>query len=83
FLGYFTFFGVFGGQTPGKMYFRFQVVMKNGAGVPVLKALIRTLGYFLGFLSLGLGFLAAAVTPSGRALHDFLAGTRVEKRPSS
>ncbi len=83
FLAYFTFFSSCGGQTPGKMVYRFRVVMKNGEELPWVKSLIRTLAYSLGFLSLGLGFLAAAVLPSGRALHDFISGTRVEKNPSN
>jgi uncharacterized RDD family membrane protein YckC len=42
-------------------------------------------GYALTVLTLGFGFLIAAVIPSGRALHDYIAGTiviRGRKRPA-
>ena len=40
--------------------------------------LVRNIiGYFATVLTLGLGFLISAVNSSGRALHDFIAGTVV------
>jgi uncharacterized RDD family membrane protein YckC len=40
-------------------------------------ALRNTLGYLATLLTLGIGLLMAVVTPSGRALHDYIAGTMV------
>jgi uncharacterized RDD family membrane protein YckC len=45
----------------------------------------NTIGYVLTVATLGLGFLIAAITPSGRALHDYVAGTiviRGRRRPA-
>ena len=38
------------------------------------------MGYPLSLLPLGLGFLIVTVSPTGRALHDFIAGTIVVRR---
>jgi uncharacterized RDD family membrane protein YckC len=47
------------------------------------RALVRHfLGYPLSFLILGLGFLIAALTVSGRGLHDMIAGTIVVREGS-
>ncbi|HEY5648171.1 MAG TPA: RDD family protein [Nitrospiria bacterium] len=77
FISYFTFFTFYGGQSPGKILFRIRVMMGDGGPVPVLRALLRVGGYYLNALTLGAGFLLALVSPSNRALHDYLAGTVV------
>ncbi|MFN2576645.1 MAG: RDD family protein [Pyrinomonadaceae bacterium] len=53
-----------------------------GGGAPGIgRALLRHfIGYPLSLLPLGLGFLVATVTPTGRALHDFISGTVVVRK---
>ncbi|MBI3994726.1 MAG: RDD family protein [Nitrospirae bacterium] len=79
FLIYFSFFTWYGGRTPGKMAWGIRVVTVNGLPVSPLRAIGRTICYNLDFLTLGLGFLLAAVPPAKRALHDMIAGTVVIK----
>ena len=45
-----------------------------GIGFALLRHFV---GYPVSFITLGFGFLLAALSPSGRALHDFIAGTLV------
>src|SRR5437016_7883875 len=50
----------------------------------IARILLRNfVGYPLSLLLFGLGFLLAAVNPSGRALHDLIAGTVVVRRHGS
>lgn len=77
FLTYFSFFTFYGGQTPGKMVWRLRVVTTDGLPLSWLRAVGRTFAYYLSFFTLGLGFLLAAFPPAKRALHDYVAGTRV------
>ena len=79
FLIYFSFFTWYGGQTPGKMASGIRVVTTHGFPVSPLRAIGRTICYNLDVLTLGLGFLLAAVPPAKRALHDLIAGTVVVK----
>jgi uncharacterized RDD family membrane protein YckC len=53
-----------------------------GGGVPgIPRALLRHfVGYPLSILPVGLGFLMATVSPTGRALHDLISGTVVIRR---
>jgi uncharacterized RDD family membrane protein YckC len=67
-----------GGQTVGKMMTGLRIVKLNGASASVSSILIRqSVGYLLTFFSLGAGFLISAFNRSGRALHDYIAGTTV------
>jgi uncharacterized RDD family membrane protein YckC len=77
FIGYFTFFTFWGGQTPGKMLMRIRVVTLDLKEVSLPRSLGRTLCYFASSLFFGLGFLIAAFNRDKRALHDFIAGTWV------
>jgi len=77
FLVYFSFFTSCGGQTPGKMALGIRVVTPDGQAVSWLRAIGRTLCYNLDVLTLGIGFLLAAVPPAKRALHDMVTGTVV------
>jgi uncharacterized RDD family membrane protein YckC len=79
FLIYFSFFTWYGGQTPGKMAGGIRVVTTNGLPVSPFRAIGRTICYNLDVLTLGVGFLLAAVPPAKRALHDLIAGTVVVK----
>jgi uncharacterized RDD family membrane protein YckC len=75
-----------GGQSLGKLLVGIRIVRRDGTRAHAIQILLRnTLGYIVTLATLGLGFLLAAITPSGRALHDYLAGTiviRGRKRPA-
>lgn len=65
-----------GGQTPGKMAAGIKVVTVAGEPVGVGRALGRAVSEYLSAFLLGLGYLIAAFSDK-RALHDYIAGTRV------
>jgi len=66
------------GQTLGKWATGLRIVKKDGSPVTILSIILRHLvGYPLSMMLLFGGFLLAAVTSSGRALHDYIAGTVV------
>jgi uncharacterized RDD family membrane protein YckC len=68
-----------GGQTIGKSLLRVRVVAADGAAVTFGPALLRYFAYFVSAVPLGLGFLMAGMRRDKRALHDLIAGTRVER----
>ena len=68
------------GQTIGKMLVRAHVVLVDGEPVPVGASLLRFFGYFVSCATLGFGYLMAGLRRDKRALHDLIAGTRVERR---
>jgi uncharacterized RDD family membrane protein YckC len=66
------------GLTVGKWATGLRIRRVNGMEMGVGRAFLRHfVGYPLSFLTLGLGFLAAAFTARGRGLHDLIAGTMV------
>ena len=66
------------GQTLGKMVTGLTILNMDGTNIRLGRILLRNvLGYFISALTLGLGFLIAALSPSGRALHDLLSQTVV------
>jgi uncharacterized RDD family membrane protein YckC len=65
------------GQTPAKMLLGLRVIRRDGRSAGYGRAFVRWVGYGLGVLTLGLGFLIALLNRDRRALHDWLAGTRV------
>lgn len=67
------------GQTLGKMAARVRLVGLDGELPGVGTALLRYAGYFASLAPMGFGYLMAALRPDKRALHDLLAGTRVER----
>jgi uncharacterized RDD family membrane protein YckC len=68
------------GQTIGKLVVRAHVVLVDGGPVPVGVALLRFFAYFASCVTLGLGYVMAGLRSDKRALHDLIAGTRVERR---
>ena len=69
---------LFRGQTIGKMLTGLTILKIDGSDIGFSTVLRRNvIGYLATLLTLGIGFLIAAVNPSGRALHDFFAGTVV------
>jgi uncharacterized RDD family membrane protein YckC len=66
------------GKTIGKWTTGLRLERINGDRPGIPTALLRHfVGYPLSFLLFGVGFLIAAVNSTGRALHDFIAGTVV------
>jgi uncharacterized RDD family membrane protein YckC len=71
-------FPALSGQTLGMMITGLRIVRSDGRDASVGSIVLRnTFGYLLTLLTGGLGFLLAAVTPKGRALHDYVSGTLV------
>ncbi|HEV3468875.1 MAG TPA: RDD family protein [Pyrinomonadaceae bacterium] len=66
------------GRTLGKWVAGLRIERRDGVPLSFGRALLRHLvGYPLTLLTLGVGFLLAAFSAEGRALHDLLAGTVV------
>jgi uncharacterized RDD family membrane protein YckC len=76
--GYSIVFHWIWGQTLGKMALQIRVVSMDGGPLSFGQAVGRYFGTFLSGLILGIGFIMAGVRSDKRALHDLLAGTRVE-----
>ncbi len=69
------------GRTVGKWTTGLRIERIHGGPPGILRALLRNfIGYPLSLLPFGLGFLIVTVNSSGRALHDFIAGTIVVRR---
>lgn len=66
------------GQTLGKMALQIRVVSLDGGPLSFGQSAGRYFATFLSALILGIGFIMAGVRSDKRALHDLLAGTRVE-----
>jgi len=66
------------GKTVGKALLGLTILKLDGSEAGLADLLKRNiLGYLATILTVGLGFLIAAVNGSGRALHDFIGGTVV------
>ncbi len=63
--------------TPGQRALGLRVVDAAGGRIGPARALLRHLAGALSWLTLNLGHALALVPPERRALHDFVAGTRV------
>lgn|GEM_PF-602378 len=71
------------GQTVGKTLVNVRVVGVDGAPLAAGAALLRWLAYAVSALPLGMGFVMAGLRTDKRALHDLLAGSRVDRvRPA-
>ena len=68
------------GQTIGKLIVGVRVVGLDGTPPAVGAAVLRFFAYAVSLLPFGLGFVMAGLRTDRRALHDLLAGTRVERR---
>lgn len=72
------------GQTVGKWTTGLRIERTDGHLPGLGRVLLRNfIGYPISFFLFGLGFLLAAINPSGRALHDLIAGTVVVRRHGS
>ena len=70
-----------GGQTIGKMIVGVRVVAGEDGPPPFGAALLRFVAYFASAGTFTLGFVMAGLRGDKRALHDLIAGTRVERSP--
>lgn len=66
------------GQTLGKMAVRVRVVTTAGGPLSVGDSVLRWFGTLVSAFILCIGYLMAAFRSDKRALHDLIAGTRVE-----
>jgi uncharacterized RDD family membrane protein YckC len=81
-LFYYVYFWGARGATPGKSLLGLTVVTDSGeTPIGYGRALVRLVGYGASSLLFFLGFLLIAFSPDRRALHDRIAGTRVERSP--
>jgi len=66
------------GFTLGKWAAGLRILRDDGHSIGIGRAFLRHFaGYPLSFITLGVGFLMAALTTRGRGLHDLVAGTIV------
>ncbi len=66
------------GQSLGKMLAGITILNTDGTPIRLVGILRRNvLGYLITAITLGIGFLIAAINKSGRALHDYIGGTVV------
>ena len=71
------------GQTIGKLLTGVRVVATDGEPLPLGAALLRAIVHWLSLIfMLGLGHVLAGLRKDKRALHDLLAGSRVDVVPS-
>lgn len=68
------------GQTWGKKVFDLKVVRLDGSPVTGLDSFLRWCAYLASYLTLCIGFLMAGWSADKRALHDYIAGTRVIRK---
>lgn len=78
-LCYTTTLHVVAGQTIGKSLVGVRVVGLDGALLTVGPAFLRHLAYFVSAATFGFGFLMGGLRRDKRALHDLIAGSRVER----
>jgi uncharacterized RDD family membrane protein YckC len=65
------------GQTVGKMAAGVRITRADGSRVGYARAMGRAFSCYLSAILLDLGYLFAAFEPQKRAMHDYLADTRV------
>ncbi len=76
---YFVWFWTHGGQTLPMQTWKFRLIMANGEGVGLQRAVARYLFAVIGIFFFGCGILWALFDRERQFLHDRLAGTRIVK----
>ncbi len=77
-VGYYSYFhGGVNQATPGKRRLGIYVVRTDGSRIGYGRSIWRSFCHIFNFLTFGIGYLMAAFTKDKRALHDYIAGTRV------
>ena len=59
------------------MIFKLKVITPDGGGLTWGRAIGRYFGKWLSYVTLMIGFIMAGFDSEKRALHDYIAGTRV------
>jgi uncharacterized RDD family membrane protein YckC len=77
FVGYFLFFWVLVGQTPGKMLMGLRVVGMNGRPLSFWQALKRFIGYWISMIPFFIGFYWILISDSRQGWHDKFARSYV------
>ncbi|MBX3059983.1 MAG: RDD family protein [Anaerolineae bacterium] len=77
YVGYFIFFWMLVGQTPGKMLMGVRVVSVDARPLSFGQAIKRLLGYYLSMLPFFIGFFWILVSDSRQGWHDKIARTYV------
>jgi uncharacterized RDD family membrane protein YckC len=80
---YFFLFMATTGATPGLRLLRLRVISVYGRTPEWWRALLRCVGWVLGLLLLGLGFVWIGFDREKRGLHDWVAGTYVIRAGSA
>jgi len=70
------------GQTIGKLVVGIRVAA-DGEPPPFGASLLRFCAYFASLATFGIGYAMAGLRHDKRALHDLIAGTRVERVPTA
>jgi uncharacterized RDD family membrane protein YckC/TM2 domain-containing membrane protein YozV len=63
--------------TPGKMVLGLAIYTNDYRPISLGRSIVRSLSSFLSLLPLGIGFMMAGWNKDKKALHDFIAGTKV------
>ncbi len=79
FFAYEVIFSSGGRVTIGKKMMGIKIQSLDGSNLSIAKAFLRTIGYFISAYTINLGYMIALFTPGKRALHDYIAGSRVIK----
>jgi len=69
------------GQTPGKRIMNIRVIKADGSELSDADAMLRVGGYYVGRLTLFLGYIWAAFDNQSQAWHDKMANTYVVVAP--
>ena len=67
------------GQTLGKMMIGAKIVKTDGSPIGIGRAILRYVGYFISYITLGIGYVMIAWDSKKQGLHDKIAGTCVIK----
>lgn len=65
------------GQTPGKRIMNIRVIKTDGSALSDSDALLRIFGYYVGRMTLGLGYLWAVFDENNQGWQDKMANTYV------
>lgn len=77
YLAYFISFWLWRGQTPGKMVFRIRIVHGESASIGIVPVIVRVVVYPVSIALSIITWIMIEADSQKRALHDYVAGTRV------
>jgi len=77
YFGYFVFFWMTSGQTPGKGLMGVRVIGVNGRPLSFVQAVVRLIGYWVSALVFFLGFIWITIDDQRQGWHDTMARTYV------